>query len=106
VGTFIDRHPADVVPEEALARMLREAEERLVDPHRVRSVGQWLGDGCLHCVLEAPGPDAVRQHHTALGMPCDDLHEIEGLQGTWPVSAQDEQLVRASIARFWPPAAA
>jgi hypothetical protein len=65
-----------------------------------------VDDGGLHCVVEAPEPDAVCRHHTARGIPCDDLREIEGLRGTWPVSAQDEQLVRAAIGRFWSPSGA
>jgi hypothetical protein len=36
-------------------------------------------DGQVYCLLEAPDADAVRKHHAALGVPCGDVHRVEGL---------------------------
>jgi Protein of unknown function (DUF4242) len=101
VGTFIDRHLAETVSDEAFARALLEAEEHRVDAHGVLVVGHWLESGRVYCVLEASDAQAVRKQHAALGLPCDDLHEVEPLPVAWPLSAEDDARVRASIAAAW-----
>ena len=103
MARFIDRHPAEAVPSEKFGRLIREADEHRRDPRGVRLVGHWLGDARLHCVLEALDADSVRQFHAARGLPCDDLHELTGVQGGGLISAEDDdQLVRAAIAGIWP----
>jgi hypothetical protein len=31
----------------------------------------------MHCLLEALDEDAIRKHHTALGVPCGDVHQVD-----------------------------
>ena len=103
MARFIDRHPAEAVPSEAFGRLIREAEEHRRDPRGVRLVGHWLGDARLHCVLEAPDAESVRQYHAERGLPCEDLHELTGVPGGGPMAAEDDDhLVRATIAGIWP----
>jgi hypothetical protein len=95
--SFIDRHSAEVVPNEAFCRLVREAEEHQPESRGVRLVGLWLDDGGLYCVLQAPDAESVRRAHAERGLPCDDLHELDGLSGKRPNSAEDERVVRAAI---------
>jgi Protein of unknown function (DUF4242) len=101
VGSFIDRHLAEAVSDEAFSRALLEADEHKVDAYGVLVLGHWLASGRLYCVLEASDAQAVREQHAALGLPCDDLREVEALSVTWPLSAEDDARVRASIAAAW-----
>ncbi|HEY1001038.1 MAG TPA: nickel-binding protein [Streptosporangiaceae bacterium] len=36
-------------------------------------------DGKVYCLLEGPDEQAVRDHHAALGVPCGDVHPVNGL---------------------------
>jgi CheY-like chemotaxis protein len=101
MARFIDRHHAEAVPNEAFARLIQEAEEQHLDSRGVRLVGQWLGDAHLYCVLEAADADSVRHNHATLGLACDDLHEIEAVQGC-ETAAEHAPVVRAAIASIWP----
>jgi hypothetical protein len=93
--TFIDRHPAAAVPRAVRHQMYLEAVDGLVDTHGVQPLGHWLTDGVIYCVLQAPGAEAVCQHHADHGLPCDDGHPIAGLRGSHPLSVQEMQLVDA-----------
>jgi hypothetical protein len=102
VGTFIDRHLAEVVSDEAFSRALLEADAHRVDAHGVLLVGHWVASGRLYCVLEASDAQVVREQHAALGLPCDDLREVDALPPVaWPLSAEDDARVRGSIAAAW-----
>ena len=35
--------------------------------------------GAVYCLLEGPDEDAIRAYHTALGVPCGDVHQVESL---------------------------
>jgi hypothetical protein len=99
--SFIDRHSADVVPNDAFCRLVREAEEHQVESRGVRLLGLWLDDGGLYCVVQAADAESVRRAHAERGLPCDDLHELDGLPSTRPVSAENERMVRAAIQAIW-----
>jgi hypothetical protein len=103
MAIFVDQHLAEDVPLEVFGRMIQEAERRHVDAHGVRVLGHRMGGQHVYCVLQAPDADAVRQHHTARGLPCDEIHQVEGLDGIRPGARRDE-FVRAAVARFWPSA--
>ena len=36
-------------------------------------------DGKVYCLLEGPDEDAIRKHHEALGVPCGDVHQVDGV---------------------------
>jgi hypothetical protein len=106
MAIFIDRHPDMSIPHAARQQMFEEARRSMIGPYGVRPLGHWLEDDGVYCLIEAPSAEAVVHHHAAYGVSCDDLHEIAGLLGTRPTPAEDDQLVRASIAMFWHPAGA
>jgi CheY-like chemotaxis protein len=100
--TFIDRHAAEAIPSEALFRLIQEAGNNQFDRLGVRLVGHWVTDAHLHCVQEATDAESVRQYHAQRGWACEDLHEIDGLDGGSSRSVDVDQLVRDAIARIWP----
>jgi hypothetical protein len=64
-------------------------------------LGHWLEDGVIICVLDAPDAEAVCRHHAAHALACDDLHAIDGLALTRPLTDHDEAILRAEIVRIW-----
>ncbi len=100
--TFVDRHPLTTVPSTVRLQMHRESLHGLLDPSGTRPLSHWIQDGVIHCVLMAPSQDAVCQHHAKRGLPCDDLHVLEGGSGNWPPSPAEQEVVRAAIGRLWP----
>jgi Protein of unknown function (DUF4242) len=106
VGTFIDRHLAETVSDGAFSRALLQADEHRADALGVLVVGHWVESGRVYCVLEASSPEAIRAHHAKLGLPCDDMHEIDAPPVAWPLSAEDNERLRGSITTVWSPPAA
>jgi Protein of unknown function (DUF4242) len=106
MGTFIDRHLAETVSDEAFSRALLQVDEHRADIHGVLVVGHWVDSGRVYCVLEASNPEAIRAHHAKLGLPCDDVHEIDVPPVAWPLSAKDNERLRGSITTVWSPPAA
>jgi hypothetical protein len=103
MAIFVDQHLAEGIPVEVFGGMIEEAEQRHVDAHGVRVLGHWMGGQHVYCLLQAPDADAARQHHTRLGLPCDEFRQMEGLDGL-PSGGRRDQLVRAGVATFWPSA--
>jgi hypothetical protein len=103
MAIFVDKHLADEVPLEVFGHMIQEAEQRHVDAHGVRVLDHRIGGQHVYCVLHAPDADAVRQHHTARGMPIEEIRQMEGLNGTRP-GRRCDQLVRAAVVTFSPAA--
>jgi Protein of unknown function (DUF4242) len=101
--TFIDRHRAATVSRELRRKLTHEAREGHTDARGVRPTSHWLEDGWLYCVLEAPDVAGVREHHNARGLDSDTVHEMEGLEGRRPTSAEDQEQVRAAIETYWHP---
>lgn len=101
LSTFIDRHPLTAVPGAVRQQIHLEAVHGLTDVSGTRPLGHWVEDGVIYCVLAAPSQQAVCRHHAERGLPCDDLHPVEGLRTTRPFSAEDEARVRMAIAHLW-----
>jgi Protein of unknown function (DUF4242) len=99
--TFIDRHRAAAVSHEQRRRLTEEARAGQLDPGGARPIGHWLEDGWLYCVLEAPNIDAVSEHHHAHGLACASVREIDGLDGSRPISRADHERVRTAIGNYW-----
>jgi CheY-like chemotaxis protein len=84
-----------------LFRLIQEAEEHRLDQRGVRLIGHWIDDAHLYSVSEAPDPESVREKHAEHGLTCTDFHQLEGLHGLSPGSADVDRLVREAIARIW-----
>jgi hypothetical protein len=77
---FMDFHDDLKLPPEAIEQITRDTKEGQSDQFGVRQVELFHNpDGKVYCLLEAPDADAVRHHHEALGVPCGDVHEVNGL---------------------------
>ena len=100
--TFVDRHQTSTIPSATRKRLYLEARQHALDPHGVRSVGQWIEDGVIYCIVIASAEEAVCQHHADRGLTCDELHELGELGGRAPADDEDDQArVRAAIRQLW-----
>jgi len=76
----MDYHDDLKLPAEAIDQITSDTKEGKADQFGVRQIELFHNaDGKVYCLLEAPDADAVRHHHEALGVPCGDIHEVEGL---------------------------
>ena len=110
VPSFIDRHSFSTIPSSVRHQMRLEVRQQMQDARGVRPTAHWCGDGVIYCILDAPDADAACQHHADRGLPCDDLHTIEELDGRAPISDEHQARVRRvirglcqseSVPRFW-----
>lgn len=77
---FMDYHPDLKLPEEAVAQIADDARHERADQFGVRQVELYHNpEGQVYCLLEAPDEEAVRAHHAALGVPCGDVHRVDGI---------------------------
>ena len=77
---FMDFHPDLKLPTEALNQLRGDALAHTYDEFGVRQVELYHNhEGQVYCLLEAPDAEAVRRHHAALGVPCDDVHQVDSL---------------------------
>ena len=75
MARFMDFHEDLKLPAEALAQIAEDARHARADRFGVRQAELYHNpDGKGYCLLEAPGEDAIRKHHAALGVPCGDAH--------------------------------
>lgn len=78
--TFMDYHPDLKLPVEAVNSIAEGARAGTKDQFGVRQIELYHNpDGQVYCLLDAPDAEAVRKHHEALGVPCGDVHPVEGL---------------------------
>jgi len=77
---FMDFHPDLKLPKEAVDQITADTKAAKADKFGVRQVELFHNEhGQVYCLLEAPDAEAVRKHHEALGVPCGDVHEVNGL---------------------------
>lgn len=77
---FMDFHDDLKLPEEAIEQVTTDTKEGIADQFGVRQVELYHNaDGKVYCLLDAPDEEAVRLHHEALGVPCGDVHQVQGL---------------------------
>jgi hypothetical protein len=77
---FMDFHPELKLPEQDIAQIADDTRRRRADQFGVRQVELYHNDqGAVFCLLDGPDEEAVRRHHAALGVPCGDVHQVDGL---------------------------
>lgn len=77
---FMDFHEDLKLPPEAIAQIADDTRDAKADQFGVRQVELYHNaGGQVYCLLDAPDEQAVRDHHAALGVPCGDVHQIEGI---------------------------
>jgi hypothetical protein len=76
----MDFHQDLKLPAEAIEEIAADTRNAKADQFGVRQVELYHNaDGIVYCLLDGPDEDAIRQHHAALGVPCGDVHEVNGL---------------------------
>jgi hypothetical protein len=77
---FMDFHEDLKLPAEVIAQIAEDTRNAKADRFGVRQIELYHNpEGKVYCLLEAPDEEAVRQHHVALGVPCDDVHQVTSL---------------------------
>ncbi len=101
--TFIDRHgPGQAIPTAVREQLVLEGLHQVIDAHGVKLIAHWLEDEVIYCVVEAADEEAVCRHHAQRGLPCDDLHVIDGVRVQQPMSDADRLALGGAIAKIWP----
>jgi hypothetical protein len=76
----MDFHDNLKLPDEAVQQITQETKDHKTDEFGVRQLELFHNaDGKVYCLLEAPDAEAVRSHHSALGVPCGEVHEVSGI---------------------------
>jgi Protein of unknown function (DUF4242) len=77
---FMDFHDDLKLPDEAIAQIAEDTRHGRADQHGVRQIELYHNaEGKVYCLLDGPDEEAIRQHHAALGVPCGDVHQVDGL---------------------------
>ena len=80
VPRFMDFHDDLKLPAEGIDQIAQGTREGATDEFGVRQVELYHNpDGKVYCLLEGPDEDAIRKHHEALGVPCGDVHRVDGV---------------------------
>jgi hypothetical protein len=80
VPQFMDFHDDLKLPAEGIQQIAQGTREGATDEFGVRQVELYHNpDGKVYCLLEGPDEDAIRKHHEALGVPCGDVHRVDGV---------------------------
>ena len=80
VPRFMDFHDDLKLPAEGIDQIAQETRDGATDEFGVRQVELYHNaDGKVYCLLEGPDEDAIRKHHEALGVPCGDVHRVDGV---------------------------
>lgn len=77
---FMDFHDDLKLPAEAITQIAEDTRNAKADQFGVRQIELYHNtDGQVYCLLDGPDEEAIRQHHAALGVPCGDVHRVEGI---------------------------
>jgi len=80
MALFMDLHQDLKLPAEAIAQAAADTRNARADQFGVRQVELYHNpDGKVYCLLEGPDEDAIRKHHAALGVPCEDVHQVDSV---------------------------
>ena len=77
---LMDFHDDLKLPAEDIAQIAQDTWEGATDEFGVCQVEPYHdADGKVYCLLEGPDEDAIRKHHEAIGVPCGDVHRVDGV---------------------------
>jgi hypothetical protein len=80
MARFMDFHADLKLPAEAIAQIADDTRNARADQFGVRQIELYHNTGGqVYCLLDGPDEEAIRQHHAALGVPCGDVHQVDGL---------------------------
>ena len=77
---FMDFHEDLQLPAEAIGQIAADARNAKADQSGVRQIELYHNaEGKVYCLLDGPDEQAIRDPHAALGVPCGDVHQVDGL---------------------------
>jgi hypothetical protein len=80
MARFMDFHEDLKLPPEAIEQIAEDTRNEKADQFGVRQIELYHNaEGQVYCLLEGPDEEAIRAHHAALGVPCGDVHQVNGL---------------------------
>ena len=80
MARFMDFHEDLKLPADAIAQLAEDARNARADQFGVRQIELYHNaEGKVYCLLDGPDADAIRQHHAALGVPCENVHQVDSL---------------------------
>ena len=80
MARFMDYHDDLKLPAQAIAQIAEDTRNHKADQFGVRQIELYHNpQGKVYCLLEGPDEAAIRGHHTALGVPCGDVHQVDSL---------------------------
>jgi hypothetical protein len=80
VPRFMDFHDDLRLPADDIAQIAKGTREGATDEFGVRQVELYHNvDGKVYCLLEGPDEDAIRKRYEAIGVPCGDVHRVDGV---------------------------
>jgi Protein of unknown function (DUF4242) len=80
MARFMDFHEDLKLPPEAIEQIAEDTRNEKADQFGVRQIELYHNaDGQVYCLLEGPDEEAIRAHHAALGVPCGEVHQVNGL---------------------------
>jgi Protein of unknown function (DUF4242) len=76
----MDFHDDLKLPREAIDQIAQGTRDGATDEFDVRQIELYHNaEGKVYCLLEGPDEQAIRQHHTALNVPCGEVHQVNNL---------------------------
>jgi Protein of unknown function (DUF4242) len=76
----MDFHDDLKLPREAIDQIAQGTRDGATDEFGVRQIELYRSaEGKVYCLLEGPDEQAIRQHHTALNVPCGEVHQVNNL---------------------------
>jgi Protein of unknown function (DUF4242) len=80
MARFMDFHEDLKLPPEAIEQIAEDTRNEKADEFGVRQIELYHNaEGQVYCLLEGPDEEAIRAHHAALGVPCGEVHQVNGL---------------------------
>jgi Protein of unknown function (DUF4242) len=77
---FMDFHDGLKLSPADIEHLRSQTQAGTADEYGVRQLELYYNtEGKVYCLLDGPDEEAVRQHHTALDVPCGEVHRVETL---------------------------
>ena len=77
---FMDYHDDLKLPAEAIEQIGQGTRDKTADEFGVTQVELYHNaDGKVYCLLDGPDEAAIRKHHEAVGVPCGQVHQVNGV---------------------------
>ena len=77
---FMDFHNGLKLSPADIEQLRTQTQAGTTDEYGVRQLELYYNaEGKVYCLLEGPDEEAVRRHHAALDVPCEEVNRVETL---------------------------